>query len=129
MWSWTILFTFALSSHVPAYQPLCWRQTLHGNIIKARSGTNCVAQICTKMTRWIGEGTDHLLQTRGVSMCRDWPVQLVRHPWMSSRTLGLFPLQHCSAGETLSKDPVFFNQFKDKICVVCCLLWVFWNRH
>lgn len=28
-----------------------------------------------------------------------------------------------------SKDPVFFNQFKDKTCVVCCLLWVFWNWH
>lgn len=51
-----------------------------------------------------------------------------QRPFNVFKNCGFVPtatVQPCSAGQTLSKDPVFFNQFKDKICVVCCLLWVF----
>ncbi len=77
------------------------------------------------MTRRIGEGTDHLLQTRGVSLYRDWPVQLVRHPSRSSRTMGLFPLQQCNHVQLgrLSQR-IQFSSINSRtrfvLCVACC---------
>jgi hypothetical protein len=121
MWSWTILFTFALSSHVPACQPFaedkhCMETTLtldwglmHGSDMhkndsmdRTRNRSSATNQRCVNVQR--------LTSTAGQT-----PIDVFKN-------CGFVPT---ATVQPCSKDPVFFNQFKDKTCVVCCLLWVF----
>ncbi len=70
------------------------------------------------MTWWIGEGTDHLLQTRGVSMCRDWPDthQCLQELWVCS---------HCNIVQLVRlSQRILFSSINSRtrfvLCVACC---------